>query len=142
MKPKQTNLQCVNSDSIGYYCIALNEIHKKCQSAECPFYKTDFQFKVAEAKAKRRCDDLGIRFKTRSQVIEEMSRLSKIQKERYEKEKKRDTFKVIQYNSQEQIYIEHENIENAAEYIKLPIEVVERIIKNKESYKGFKFVYA
>lgn len=142
MRPQTTNLQCVNSDSVGRYCIALNEIHKKCLDGECPFYKTDYQHKVGEAKAKSRCENLGIVFKTRSEIISEMNRIAHIQKERYEKEKERRNSKIIQFNSKENVYIEYDSLESVAKAFSVPIEIIEKIIKGKETYKGFRFVYA
>ena len=142
MRPKQTNLQCVNSDSVGRYCLALNEIHKNCLKGECPFYKTDYQFKTGEAKAKRHCDNLGIVFRTRAEVMEDMNRVSQIQRDRYRKDKAKSQLKVIQYNSKENTYIEYDSIESVAKELGVSTEKVERFIKYKEPYKGFRFVFA
>lgn len=88
MKLKKTNLKCVNADRIGLYCLVLNDIHKGCLKGECPFYKTEETFKRTEANARRRCDDLGIVFQTRAEIIDSMNRIAQIQKERYEKSKR------------------------------------------------------
>lgn len=89
MKLKKSNLKCVNADRIGLYCTVLNEIHKGCLKGECPFFKTEEAFKATETKARRRCDDLGIVFRTRAEVIDDMLKIAQIQKERYEKSKAR-----------------------------------------------------
>lgn len=142
LRPQTTNLKCVNSDSIGYYCIALKEIDKKCLTGECPFYKTDYQFKVSESKAKERCDCLGYAFKTRTDVIDDMSKVSRVQKDRYNRERKLNSLKVIQYNSQENTYIEHDSIDSVAKSLGISTEKVEHIIRYREPYKGYRFVFA
>lgn len=142
MRPRTTNLQCVNSDTVGRYCLALNEIHKNCLKGGCPFYKTDYQFKTGEAKAKRHCDDLGIVFRTRAEVMDDMNKVSQIQKTRYQKEKKTQSLKVIQYNSKENTYVEYDSIESVAKELGVSTEKVERLIKYKEPYKGYRFVFA
>lgn len=142
MRPKTTNSQCVNSDTLGYFCLALNEIHKKCLKGECPFYKTDYQFKTGEANAKRRCDSLGIVFRTRAEVINDMNRVSQIQKDRYEKERRVQSLKVIQYNSKENTYVEYDSIESVAKSLGIGKDKVEHLIKYREPYKGYRFVFA
>lgn len=141
MRLKTTNLQCVNSDPIGCYCIALNEIHKKCLKGECPFFKTDYQFKVGEARAKTHCDSLGIVFQTRAEVIESMNRISQVSKDNYRKHRKPEV-KIIQYNSKENTYVEYDSVESASKELGISVEKVEHLVKYKETYKGYRFVFA
>lgn len=138
---KQTNSQCVNSGKLGYGCVALNLIPYGCLQGVCPFYKSNEDFEESEKRAQARCRALGIHFRTRDEVIDEMNGTTKRDLKRLERERQKlKTSKVIQFNSRENIYIEYESIDKCAQAIKVPVELMEYIIKSKEPFRGFKFV--
>ena len=132
-----TNLECINS-SLGKYCTALNEVDEGCMDGTCKFFKTDADFKKAEAKACRRCERLGLEFRSRAKVIEEMDHVAGVTKKR--NLKKQVQRKIIQYRSEDQVYIEHESIEECAAKLDMPKEKLLLLIKKGESWKGYKFV--
>lgn len=45
-------------------CKGLTKRHKACGTIECPFYKTVQQEQRSQQKAKKRLDDMGVKFKT------------------------------------------------------------------------------
>ena len=133
---KQTNLQCVNSDSVGRYCIALNEIDHGCLAGECPFFMTEYQQKMQEARAKARCLALGINFKSRDRVIRDMSKLN-----RYYTRKPKSEKGVIQFKPSTQEYIEYDSVEDACDALDLSELKLDLLIKKGEKYNGYKFTY-
>lgn len=137
-----TNTNCINSADTGYGCIALDKIEYGCLQAVCPFFKTQEDFEKAEAKCKKRCHDLGIGFLTRDQVIAEMNKASQEQKSRYKKDKAKLVPSVIQYNSSDNEYIHYESIGEAAMKLDMSITKLELLIKKKEEYNGYRFVFA
>lgn len=137
----KTNFQCVNAGKLGYGCVALNDVPYGCLQGVCPFYKSAEDFEASEKKAKDRCYALGIHFRSRKEVIDEMNGTTKRDLKRLERERNRlKTSKVIQFNSRENIYIEYESIDKCAQAIKVPVELMEYIIKSKEPFRGFSFV--
>jgi hypothetical protein len=137
----KTNSQCVNAGKLGYECVALMKPTKGCLEGKCPFFKTQEDFEKTEKKAKDKCCALGIHFRSRKEVIDEMNGTTKRDLKRLERERKRlKTSKVIQYNSRSNMYIEYDNTEKCADALGIPMEVVESIIRKGEVYKGFKFV--
>lgn len=137
---KQTNLQCVSSDSVGRYCIALNEIDQGCLAGECPFYKTEYQQKMGEARAKARCLALGINFKSRDRVIRDMSKVSDIRSSYYTRKTKSEKG-VIQFRPSTQEYIEYDSVEDACNALDLSELKLDLLIKKGEKYNGYKFTY-
>lgn len=137
----KTNSQCVNAGKLGYGCIALNDVPYGCLQGVCPFCKSTEDFEASEKKAKDRCNALGIHFRTRSEVIDEMSGTTKRGLKRLERERKKlKSSKVIQYNSRANVYIEFNSVDDCAKKLDIPVELLECIIKNKESFRGFRFV--
>ena len=137
----KTNSQCVNAGKLGYGCIALNDVPYGCLQGVCPFCKSAEDFEASEKKAKDRCNALGIHFRTRDEVIDEMNGTTRRDLKRLERERQKlKTSKVIQYNSRSNMYIEHDNTEKCADALGIPVEAVESIIRKGEVYKGFKFV--
>lgn len=138
---QQTNSQCINSGKLGYGCVALKDVEYGCLQGVCPFYKSNEDFEISEKRAQARCRALGIHFRTRDEVIDEMNGTTRRDLKRLERERNRlKTSKVIQFNSRENIYIEYESIDKCAQAIKVPVELIEYIIKSKEPFRGFKFV--
>lgn len=136
-----SNPNCINAGKLGYECVALMKPTKGCLEGKCPFYKTQEDFEKTEKKAKDKCYALGIHFRSRKEVIDEMNGTTKRDLKRLERERKRlKTSKVIQFNSRENIYIEYESIDKCAQAIKVPVELMEYIIKSKEPFRGFSFV--
>lgn len=45
-------------------CKGLKKRHKACGTIECPFYKTVQQEQKSQQRAKKRLDDMGVKFKT------------------------------------------------------------------------------
>lgn len=86
-RKRKTNLLCVNSGFEGE-CNALKKPHNLCAMSTCPFFKSERSFRIGEAKAQKRCKSLGIEFLSREKVMDEMYRVTVIQKRRYEKEKR------------------------------------------------------
>lgn len=137
----KTNSQCVNAGKLGYECIALSKPAKGCLEGKCPFYKTREDLDASEKKAKGKCNALGIHFRSRSEVIEEMNGTTKRDLKRLERERKKlKTSKVIQFNSRDNIYIEFTGLADCAKELDIPVELLEHIIRNKESFRGFRFV--
>ena len=132
----QTNPTCVNHDNRR--CDALIEIHKGCFKADCPFYKTDYDFKVSEARARRRCDALGIPFKTRDEVIDDMDRAST---RSHNKAVRKNAKKVVQYNTSEHSFTEYESLLDASDHVGIPVIKLELLIKKNETYNGYRYVY-
>lgn len=137
----ETNTMCVNSSASGHGCYALDRPEKGCLKGNCRFYKTEYQLKVDEAKAKSRCEDLGIDFKPRSEVIEEIDRVSKYWKERQTREKMKHPRSIIKYNSRENDYTEYNSLETASKATGISPEKLELLIRKNEEYGGYKFVY-
>lgn len=67
----KSNAECVNAGRLGMGCLALNELHPGCKWGECPFFKTHADQARQEAECFHRCFRLGIKYKTRAEVIEE-----------------------------------------------------------------------
>lgn len=137
----KTNSQCVNAGKLGYECVALMKPEYGCLQGICPFYKSIEDFEKSEKRAQAKCRALGIHFRTRDEVIDEMNGTTRRDLKRLERERNRlKTSKVIQFNSRENIYIEYESIDKCAQAIKVPVELMEYIIKSKEPFRGFSFV--
>lgn len=137
----KTNSQCVNSGKLGYECMALMKPEYGCLQGICPFYKSVEDFEISEKRAQAKCRALGIHFRTRDEVIDEMNGTTRRDLKRLERERQKlKTSKVIQYNSRSNMYIEYDNTEKCAEALGIPVEALESIIRKKEVYKGFKFV--
>ena len=137
----KTNSQCVNAGKLGYGCIALNDVPYGCLQGVCPFCKSAEDFEASEKKAKDRCNALGIHFRTRSEVIDEMSGTTKRGLKRLERERKKlKSSKVIQYNSRANVYNEFNSVDDCAKELDIPVELLECVIKNKETFRGFRFV--
>lgn len=138
---QQTNSQCINSGKLGYGCVALKAVEYGCLQGVCPFCKSNEDFEESEKRAQSRCRALGIHFRTRDEVIDEMNGTTRRDLKRLERERQKlKTSKVIQYNSRSNMYIEYDNTDKCADALGIPVEVVESIIKKGEVYKGFKFV--
>lgn len=137
----KTNSQCVNSGKLGYECMALMKPEYGCLQGICPFYKSIEDFEISEKRAQAKCRALGIHFRTRDEVIDEMNGTTRRDLKRLERERKKmKTSKVIQYNSRDNIYVEYMNVADCAKDLDIPIELLEHIIRNKESFRGFRFV--
>lgn len=137
-----TNLMCVNSSPTGHGCYALDRPEKGCREGNCPFYKTEYQLKVDEAWARNRCERLGLDFKTRAEVVEEMDRSSKYWKIRADKEKKKHPKGIIKYNSRDNIYIEYNSLQSASQDTGISVDKLMILLAKNEEYKGFKYIYA
>lgn len=70
---QQTNSQCINSGKLGYGCVALKDVEYGCLQGICPFYKSNEDFEESEKRAQSRCRALGIHFRSRKEVIDEMN---------------------------------------------------------------------
>jgi len=135
-----TNPSCINSD--GASCIALAVVHDGCNNATCPFCKTEFQFKVTESRARRRCDGMGIPFTSRDEVLAEYTRSANMARKRKERNKVKTINGVIKYNSGDHIYVEYDSLESASVDTGIPTMKLKLLIEKNEEYQGYKYVWA
>lgn len=134
-----TNPDCINSNNINYGCDALTKIQYGCLQGICPFYKSKEQFKEDEQREKQRCLSRGLFFKSRSRVIEDMDKVTLDQRKRYYKDRPRD-LKVIQYNTQENEYIEYSDTNECLRKTGMSGTQLELLIERNEEWHGWKFM--
>ena len=137
--PMRTNITCVNQN--GMECEALVTVHKGCHDGTCPFYKTEYDFKVSEAKSRRLCEDRGIGFVSREKIIHDIKH-STYKQNKYKKRKaSKAPQTVVQYNTDQDVYIEYNSLESASQSLGIDPVKLELIIKKNEVYGGYRFVY-
>ena len=139
---KKVNPMCVCSNEYATYCYAVTTPEYGCALGDCPFFKTEAQNRVEEARCKARCDDLEIRFISRDEVIREgMTDWAKYQKYKKPHPDMR-LKKVTMYNSRDDIYIEYNSMEAACQANGISRDKLLALIKKDEEYHGYRFVYS
>lgn len=136
----RTNETCICARKHGYGCEALVEESDGCMDGTCPFFRNEYDFKVSEAKARKRCEDLGYHFKSREEVLDEMS-----YKARYDKRRaanKRSSKGIIKYNTYRNEYTEYDSIESCIRAEGIQRQKLELLLRTGSEWNGYRFVEA
>lgn len=137
---ERTNETCICSRKHGYGCEALTDEMDGCLDGTCPFYKTEMDNKVSEAKARSRAEALGYHFKSRADVLNEMSYKAKYEKRHHAKAKGMKG--IIKYNTYKNEYTEYDSIENCVRAEKIPRQKLEILLRTGEEWNGYRFIEA
>lgn len=139
---KRVNPSCVCSNEAATYCYAVTTPEYGCALGQCPFYKTEAQNRVEEARCRKRCEFLDIRFISRDEVIREgQTDWAKYQKYKKPREDGR-LKKITMYNMRDDIYIEYNSMEAACHANGLSRDKLIALIKKDEEWHGYRFVYS
>ena len=133
----KSNVECALSNKFGYGCSVLIETDDGCLNGTCPFYRTEHDIRMSETKDKARCNMLGIRFRSRADVLSEVEYKAKYDKRR--RKPKEDKEIVLQYNTIEYSFTEYDFIESACKAVGISRERLETLIRKGKEYKGYKF---